>query len=84
MEPNEQNTNKQKTHRYREQTDSSQRGWGQGMWDCVKKVTGLSKIFLKTTKLADTDNSMVITRGKGGYGGGRRRCKEDYMVMEGD
>ena len=50
MEPNEQNTNKQKTHRYREQTDSSQRGWGQGMWDWVKKVTGLSKIFFKNHK----------------------------------
>ena len=40
-------------HRYREQTDSCQRGGMLG--DRVKKVKGLSK---KTPCLQDTDNSM--------------------------
>ena len=68
MESNEQNklTNKQKqTHR--EQTDSCQRGAALLSW--VNKLKGLSKKKRKT--LIDTDNSMVITIGKGGWEGRR-------------
>ena len=44
------------------------RGEEIGGW--VRKVKGLSKE--KKERLMDTDNSLVITRGKGDYGRGRR------------
>ena len=34
--------------------------------------------------LIDPDNSMVITRGKGGWGQSRKGHKVGQMVMEGD
>ena len=46
----------------REQTDSFQRG--RGWWGWVKRAKGLSK---NKKKFTDTDNSRVITRGKGGW-----------------
>ena len=61
MESNEQNNlpNKiEQKHRYIEQTDSSQRGGGQGVG--CKKDEGIKHV--------DTDKSMVIAREKGGLG----------------
>ena len=55
-------TNKQKSYRHREQTDSCQRGRGLVGW--VKKVKGLGK---QTNKLTDTDNKQ-----NGGYQRERR------------
>ena len=46
----------------RVQTDSCQSGMVLGSW--VKKM----KVLSKEKNLIDTDNSMVITRGKGGWG----------------
>ena len=61
-----QNRKSFKYREHREQTDSCQRGrklgGGGNKGDWIKK---------KIRKLIDTDNNMVITRGKGS-GGGRR------------
>ena len=61
MEFNEQKklTKQKQTHRFREQTDSCPRGWVLGaQW---KRWRDLAK-----RNLIDKDNSVVITRGKGG------------------
>ena len=60
-------------HRYREQTDSSQRGGG--LVDWVKKVKGLSKTE-QNQSLIDTGYSVVIAAGEG-FGGSSRAQKED-------
>ena len=58
-------TKQKQTHRYREQTDSCQRGGRLG--GGVKKVKGLRKKHTTQTN-SDTDNSTVITRGSAGRG----------------
>ena len=40
---------------------------GEGLQEWVKKVKGLSKKTKPKQNLIDTDNSIVITRGKGGW-----------------
>ena len=64
VESNEQNklTKLKKTHRYRKQSVSCYSREGLGGW--VKKVKGLRKNKIKK-HFIDTDNNMMITRGKG-------------------
>ena len=57
---------------FREQTDSCQSGGG---WGLGERGEGIKQ--RKKERLRDTDNSMVIARGKGGgVGGGGRGDKE--------
>ena len=69
-------TKQKQTHRYREQTDSCQRGGDfRGLGEKGEEI--------KQRKiLIDTDNSVVVTRGKEWGVGTGERAQVQYMVTE--